>query len=377
MPEPTSENEEPDALFAVAADALRRVEDAPVVSVLLFPAVTRLPELPSNRPDEVVDAPLAPVDPGAALFEYVPDKPRRRAKVTQLPTASKSRNTRTPKSPEEDARGKLANELAKVYTRRVKLSKFTAVASVVCKALEDDWTPEEIEAALGRLADKKTNVTVGTMQYELNTHAARASNRPKFDPKVRRSGKPLDTAVYRFYDEDNVLLYVGQTPAPIERFHEHRDDKPWFDEVTHFSTDWHLSREDAEWAEDAAIADEWPLYNKKGQPRDTGAGRIPSYMAGVLKQVIREAIEAAIPEACPEQAQAALDYVSDAFSVNHHPDADLITCGMWFGESKAPTDFYPMDLNQAREDFGPYRAPVDGSTRVPRNTLPPTEEEAS
>lgn len=374
MPEPTSENDEPvDALFAPAPGTPGPVEDALAGSALLPPGLARRIEPPPVDPTR----PILPgetadirLDPGAALFEYAPEKPRRRATVVQVPASSKPRTTRKLKDPLEQARDKLANELAMVYTRRVKLSKVPAVASVVRKALEDDWPADGIEGALGRLADKRMNVTVGTLLYELSTNAARSDNRPRFDPKVRRGGKPVETAVYRFYNGEDVLLYVGQTPALLERFFEHRDDKPWFHEVDHWSREFHPTREDAEWREDFVIADEWPLHNKKGQPRDGDGYRVPSHVADVLLQVIRDAVSAQVPEARPEQIAAVVAHVADQFDVQHGHREDRITYGMRFGESTAPTEFFPMDLDKAREVHGPYRADVDGSLRVPRAVLP-------
>lgn len=371
MPESPDDHDRPKALFEVAEN-VASVENLPIDNVVPFPAVTRLPELPLNRPDEAVDVPLASVDPGAALFEYMPDEPRQLATVVPVPVPAspKPRTTGKPKSPEGQARGVLANELAKVYTRRVKLSKVPAVAAVVRKALEDNWTPEEIDRALNGLADKKQFVTVGTILYELRANAVHTDNRPRFDPKVRRGGKPVETAVYRFYNADDVLLYVGQTPALLERFFEHRDDKPWFHEVDHWSREFHPTREEAEWREDFVIADEWPQYNKKGQPRDGDGYRVPSYVTAVLLQVIRDAVGTQVPEVRPEQINAVAAHVAAQFDVQHSHREDRITYGMRFGQSSAPTEFFPMDLDKARENHGPYRADVNGSLRVPRAALP-------
>lgn len=343
MTETTSDGDEPvEALFDVASN--------PRAAGATFEV----------RPDRLAELSLVP-----DLFE-VPETPNPRPRSSKAkPRTPRSSNS---KNPEERAQAELAESLAKSYTRRVRLSSFPAVLKIVRKALEDDWTPQDIEAALGRLADKRFTVSANTLQYELTSASPRTDNRPTWDPKVRRGGKPVDTAVYRFYDETGVLLYVGQTPALIERFFEHRDDKPWFDEVARWSRDWHPTREEAEWREDFAIADEWPLYNIKGQPRDGDGYRIPSHVADILLQTIRDAVSHQVPEAHIEQIEAAVAQVADAFDVSHNHETDRPTYGMWFGQSTAPAETYPMDLDKAREGFGPYRPNVNGSIRVPRNT---------
>jgi predicted GIY-YIG superfamily endonuclease len=41
--------------------------------------------------------------------------------------------------------------------------------------------------------------------------------------------KPL--VLYRFFDQDDNLLYVGITNSPWTRFNQHRSDKSWFFEI--------------------------------------------------------------------------------------------------------------------------------------------------
>lgn len=73
------------------------------------------------------------------------------------------------------------------------------------------------------------------------------------------------TALYRFYDRDRRLLYVGITGQPHERWPKHRRSAPWwrrakFVSVEHWALE-HLALD----AERAAIAAELPLFNKRSK----------------------------------------------------------------------------------------------------------------
>ena len=75
--------------------------------------------------------------------------------------------------------------------------------------------------------------------------------------------------VYRFFDAEDRLLYVGCTVNLQKRKQEHDRDKPWFSDVArtetvHFPT-WAAARQ----AEAQAIQEERPVYNRMG----TGALR--------------------------------------------------------------------------------------------------------
>jgi predicted GIY-YIG superfamily endonuclease len=74
------------------------------------------------------------------------------------------------------------------------------------------------------------------------------------------------TAVYRLYDADDTLLYIGMTGNPDGRFAAHESTKPWWSQVARRSFEWHDSRELAEAAEDEAIRTEYSLYNVAGSP---------------------------------------------------------------------------------------------------------------
>ena len=70
------------------------------------------------------------------------------------------------------------------------------------------------------------------------------------------------TALYRLYDSDDQLLYIGITTYPPKRFVEHERDKPWWPQVARRDVEWIESRTQAETAERCAIAAEGPKYNR-------------------------------------------------------------------------------------------------------------------
>lgn len=75
------------------------------------------------------------------------------------------------------------------------------------------------------------------------------------------------TTLYRMWNADHALLYVGITDDLDARMEEHRSDKPWWTEVDQVSTEELPSRRRALEAESRAIFWEQPRYNILGSPR--------------------------------------------------------------------------------------------------------------
>lgn len=69
------------------------------------------------------------------------------------------------------------------------------------------------------------------------------------------------TALYRHYDADGQLLYVGITNDPKRRLYEHKCRAIWSDQIANVTVKWMPSRPDAEEAERQAIATESPVFN--------------------------------------------------------------------------------------------------------------------
>jgi predicted GIY-YIG superfamily endonuclease len=79
-------------------------------------------------------------------------------------------------------------------------------------------------------------------------------------------GDELPTALYRFYDASDALLYVGITGELKTRFAQHAADKRWWAKVARKTVEWHPTRQAASLAELAAIRTEHPAYNVAGAP---------------------------------------------------------------------------------------------------------------
>lgn len=75
------------------------------------------------------------------------------------------------------------------------------------------------------------------------------------------------TALYRFYDERENLLYVGITNDPWRRWRDHVQQKPWYPQVKHQATTWYGTEQEARRAEDRAIRTERPRFNIAGAVR--------------------------------------------------------------------------------------------------------------
>jgi DNA-binding GntR family transcriptional regulator/predicted GIY-YIG superfamily endonuclease len=69
------------------------------------------------------------------------------------------------------------------------------------------------------------------------------------------------TALYRLYDADDRLLYVGISNDPPYRLQQHAADKAWWHEVDRHTLEWVDSRQEALDAERLAISTEHPRYN--------------------------------------------------------------------------------------------------------------------
>lgn len=72
---------------------------------------------------------------------------------------------------------------------------------------------------------------------------------------------PGPTALYRLWDADDELLYIGISHNPPGRYVQHERDKPWWPAVHRRQESWYDTRQEAEAAERTAIGNELPAYN--------------------------------------------------------------------------------------------------------------------
>lgn len=77
------------------------------------------------------------------------------------------------------------------------------------------------------------------------------------------------TALYRHFDKDGNLLYVGISCNPSNRFKQHKQQSDWAVKSERMETEWFDDRCDAFNAEKAAIINESPIYNIANSPRRT------------------------------------------------------------------------------------------------------------
>ena len=72
-------------------------------------------------------------------------------------------------------------------------------------------------------------------------------------------------AVYRFYNTDRQLLYVGVTNHLPGRLNEHAATKTWQSQISDVQVVWYADRSSAVAAESRAILTEHPLHNIAGR----------------------------------------------------------------------------------------------------------------
>lgn len=68
------------------------------------------------------------------------------------------------------------------------------------------------------------------------------------------------TALYRLYGTDDLLLYVGTSWKPSQRFSQLRQ-KLWWPHVVSRQVEWHENRYLAFTAEESAVRNEKPVHN--------------------------------------------------------------------------------------------------------------------
>lgn len=71
----------------------------------------------------------------------------------------------------------------------------------------------------------------------------------------------VETALYRHFDCDGKLLYVGVSLSAVARLAQHRDNSHWYRRIANMTTEWHPTRKAALDAERKAVRSENPECN--------------------------------------------------------------------------------------------------------------------
>ena len=71
----------------------------------------------------------------------------------------------------------------------------------------------------------------------------------------------MTTQLYRHFDENNNLLYVGISLSTFNRLSQHRDHSEWFKQIKNVTIEHFATREEAMAAERKAIKSEAPKFN--------------------------------------------------------------------------------------------------------------------
>lgn len=98
--------------------------------------------------------------------------------------------------------------------------------------------------------------------------------------------------LYRFYDAEDRLLYVGITFDIRRRWRSHSKDKPWWRDSVRSTMEHFGSREEALAAEAAAIKAEQPIWNVVHNRRPDPPARLARNEFGVTKNMARSCVPA-------------------------------------------------------------------------------------
>lgn len=102
------------------------------------------------------------------------------------------------------------------------------------------------------------------------------------------------TALYRLYDADDNLLYLGISFDPEARWEQHKNDKHWAHQVVRRTVEWYPTRGEALAAEERATAAEKPRHDSSW--RKTAAGDRPQWLNPEGQQFVVEQLGAEIEQ---------------------------------------------------------------------------------
>lgn len=102
-----------------------------------------------------------------------------------------------------------------------------------------------------------------------------------FGPYHRPYNMPHPHWVYRVFDADDALLYIGCSLNPAQRLDGHAVSKVWWEFVRSITVESYPTKAEARVAEAAAIAAEKPRYNikHKGERQSQSRTLVPTQWA--------------------------------------------------------------------------------------------------
>jgi hypothetical protein len=183
-----------------------------------------------------------------------------------------------------EARGVLVTILAELNERDVTFDE--VVAATGCQE-----SPEMVAVCLdkirraGYLTDRIiTHPETGWPAGILADPAAPWTPEPpqeEWDPSSPPAPRAaVPTCLYRHFDEDGKLLYVGITHNSRSREEDHERSALWYGLSRRRTEVWHPSRADAEAAEIQAIKKQQPLFNVDHNEGEQARRRVRTYLEG-------------------------------------------------------------------------------------------------
>ena len=115
------------------------------------------------------------------------------------------------------------------------------------------------------------------IQWVADSMGITASQAKWYDLDAPRYDLRGPSALYRYFDEADQLLYVGITKTPRKRDREHSKLSEWHQFATRRTLEWHDNRDAALAAERAAIRDESPIFNRIGA-REAELDEVEDYL---------------------------------------------------------------------------------------------------
>jgi predicted GIY-YIG superfamily endonuclease len=94
----------------------------------------------------------------------------------------------------------------------------------------------------------------------------RRLERERAGPAAIEMGEAMTTNLYRHFDAEGALLYVGISLSAVHRLAQHRDHSGWFADIKRVEIVNFETREDALSAETEAIRNENPKWNIQRRP---------------------------------------------------------------------------------------------------------------